>query len=74
MYRHRMHDFLRQIVLATLRTVELLEGDGSAPYPWPIEMDDHDNAVFLASPALHDVDGDGVQVCSLTAELNRFGN
>eukprot|EP00752_Nemacystus_decipiens_P003264 g3021.t1 len=54
-------DGRKQIVLATLRNVELLEGDGSAPYPWPIEMDDHDNAAFLASPSLHDVDGDGVQ-------------
>ena len=53
---------MRQIVLATLRNVELLEGDGTAPYPWPIEMDDHDNAAFLASPSLYDVDGDGVQV------------
>ncbi|CAM9580319.1 unnamed protein product [Pylaiella littoralis] len=51
----------QQIVLATLRTVELLEGDGSVRYPWPVEMDDHDGAAFLAPPALHDVDGDGVQ-------------
>lgn len=52
----------QQIVLATLRTVELLEGDGSVRYPWPVEMDDHDSAAFIAPPALHDVDGDGVQV------------
>lgn len=51
-----------QIFLATLRNVELIDGDGSVPYPWPIEMDDHENSAFLASPALHDVDGDGVQV------------
>lgn len=42
--------------------MELLEGDGSVPYQWPIEMDDHDDAVFLAPPALYDVDGDGNQV------------
>ncbi|CBJ28983.1 conserved unknown protein [Ectocarpus siliculosus] len=54
----------KQIVLATLRNVELIDGDGSVPYPWPIEMDDHENSAFLASPALHDIDGDGVQdVC-----------
>lgn len=45
-----------------MRTVELLEGDGSVRYPWPVEMDDHNSAAFLASPTLHDVDGDGVKV------------
>ena len=49
-----------QIVISTLRNaVELLEGDGSVPASWPIEMS---GVAFHASPATHDVDGDGVLV------------
>ncbi|CAN0342371.1 unnamed protein product [Ascophyllum nodosum] len=52
-------DGRKQIVLATLRqAVELLEGDGTVPYLWPIELQ---GSAFHASPVLHDVDGDGVQ-------------
>ncbi|CAN0227001.1 unnamed protein product, partial [Laminaria digitata] len=52
-------DGRKQLVLASLRSaVELLYGDGSVPYPWPGEMD---GSTFLASPALHDVNGDGIQ-------------
>lgn len=56
-----------QIAVATLRgAIELLGGDGSVPYPWPVVLD---NAILHASPALHDVDGDGVQASDLICDL-----
>lgn len=59
-------------MLATLRSVvELLEGDGSVRYPWPIEIE---RSIFHASPALHDVDGDGVQASSTELPAGRHGH
>ena len=62
--RLRMNVML-QLVLASLRSaVELIYGDGSVPYPWPEEMA---GATFLASPALHDGNGDGIQASTAAA-------
>ncbi|CAN0067333.1 unnamed protein product, partial [Choristocarpus tenellus] len=59
----------KQVIFATLlRAIELLEADGSVPWQWPVELD---ATVFHASPALHDIDGDGVQeVCVCATDGN----